>query len=176
MKMKLFPATLRDQAKDWFLKLGKEFTDWTEMEEEFIRKYYTIGKITSVRKAICEVTQGTSETFHEACEWLRDLTKDCPHHGVSNHKLTQIFYDVLGPKDRYLLYAENDGTFMSKYEDKVIELIKMMVENSHDNAAKPFGRGAMPKGQLIDGDGDATRKNRQNGGSVESTTRSTQHS
>ena len=35
MKMKLFPATLRDRAKDWFLKLGKEFTGWTEMEEEF---------------------------------------------------------------------------------------------------------------------------------------------
>ena len=32
MKMKLFPATLRDRAKDWFLKLGKEFTSWTEME------------------------------------------------------------------------------------------------------------------------------------------------
>ena len=26
MKMKLFPAPLRDRAKDWFLKLGKEFT------------------------------------------------------------------------------------------------------------------------------------------------------
>ena len=26
MKMKLFPTTLRDRAKDWFLKLGKEFT------------------------------------------------------------------------------------------------------------------------------------------------------
>ena len=36
MKMKLFPATLRDRAKDWFLKLGKEFTSWTEMEEEFL--------------------------------------------------------------------------------------------------------------------------------------------
>ena len=35
MKMKLFPATLRDRAKDWFLKLGKEFTSWTEMEQEF---------------------------------------------------------------------------------------------------------------------------------------------
>ena len=33
MKMKLFLATLRDRAKDWFLKLGKEFTSWTEMEE-----------------------------------------------------------------------------------------------------------------------------------------------
>ena len=36
MKMKLCPAALR--AGDWFLKLGKEFTSWTEMEKEFLRK------------------------------------------------------------------------------------------------------------------------------------------
>ena len=88
MKMKLFPATLRDRAKDWFLKLGKEFTSWTEMEEEFLRKYYSIGKTTSIRKAIHEFTQGTSETFHKAWERLRDLTRECPHHGVSNYELT----------------------------------------------------------------------------------------
>ena len=86
MKMKLFPAKLRDRAKDWFLKLGKEFTSWTKMEEEFIRKYYSVGKTTSVRKAMREFTQGTSETFHEACERLRDLTRECSHHGVSNHE------------------------------------------------------------------------------------------
>ena len=34
---------------------------------------------------------------------------------------------------------------MSKYEDDAMELIKTVVENSHHNAAKPFGRGAMPK-------------------------------
>ena len=73
MKMKLFPATLRDRAKDWFLKLGKEFTSWTEMEEEFLRKYYSIRKTTSARKAIREFTQGTSITFHEARERLSDL-------------------------------------------------------------------------------------------------------
>ena len=56
MKMKLFPPTLRDRAKDWFLKLGKEFTSWTEMEEEFLRKYYSVGKTTSVRKAMGEFT------------------------------------------------------------------------------------------------------------------------
>ena len=50
MKMKLFPATLRDQAKDWFLKLGKEFTSWTEMEE-FLRKYYSVRKTTSIQRA-----------------------------------------------------------------------------------------------------------------------------
>ena len=113
MKMKLLPSNLRDRAKDWFLKLGKEFTSWTEMEEEFLRKYYSIGKTTSVPKAIREFTQGSS--------------------------------DGLGPQDRYLLDAASGGTFMSKYEDDAIDLIKTVAENSHHNAAKPFGRGAMPK-------------------------------
>ena len=138
MKMKLFPATLRDRAKDWFLKLGKEFTSWTEMEEEFLRKYYSIGKTTSVRKAIREFTQGSSEIFHEAWERLRDLTRECPHHGVSNHELTQIFYDGLGPQDRYLLDAASGGTFMSKYEDDAMDLIETVAKNSHYNAAKSF--------------------------------------
>ena len=65
MKMKLFLATLRGRAKDWFLKLGKEFTNWIEMEEKFLRKYYSVWKTTSVRKVICKFTQGMSETFHE---------------------------------------------------------------------------------------------------------------
>ena len=149
MKMKLFPSTLRDRAKDWFLNLGKEFTTWTEMDEEFLRKHYSVRKTTSVRKAICEFTQAPSETFHEAWERLRDLTRECPHHGVSNHELKKIFYDGLGPQDRYLLDVASGGTFMRKFEDDAMELIEMVAENSHHNATKPFGRGAMPKGGLI---------------------------
>ena len=147
------------------------------MEEEFLRKYYSVRKTTSVRKAIREFTQGSSETFHRAWERLRDLTRDCPHHGVSDHELTQIFYDGLGPQDRYLLDAASDGTFMSKYEDDAMELIKTVAENSHHNAVKPFGRSAMTKSSRcqISGDGDAPRKDRQNGRSPELTTGPTQH-
>ena len=64
---------------------------------------------------------------------------------MSNHELTQIFYDGLGPQDIYLLDAASGGTFMSKYEDDAMDLIETVAENSHHNAAKPFGRGAMPK-------------------------------
>ena len=145
MKMKLFPATLKDRAKDSVLKLGKEFNSWTEMEEEFLRKYYSVGKTISVWKAIREFIQGTSETFHEAWERLRDLTRECPHHEVTNHELTQILYDGLGPQDRYLLDASSGSTFMSKYEDDAMELIEKVAKNSHHNATKLFGRGAMPK-------------------------------
>ena len=69
---------------------------------------------------------------------------------MSNHELTQIFYYGLGPKDIYLLDAASGITFMSKYEDEAMELIKTVTENSHHNAAKPFRRGVMPKGQMID--------------------------
>ena len=56
---------------------------------------------------------------------------DCPHHGESNHELTQIFYHGLGLQGRYLLDAASSGTFMSKLEDDAMELIKTMAENSH---------------------------------------------
>ena len=74
---------------------------------------------------------------------------------MSSHELTQIFYDGLGPQDRYLLDAASGGTFMSKYKDDAIELIKTVAENSHHNAAKPFGRGEMPK--MIDAKSQETR-------------------
>ena len=120
------------------------------MEEEFLRKYYSIGKTTSVGKAIHEFTQGLSETFHEAWERLRDLTRECPPHGVPNHELTQIFYDGFGLQDRYLLHAANRGTFMSNFKDDTMELIKTVEENRQaQNTIKPFGRGAMSIGQLI---------------------------
>ena len=45
---------------------------------------------------------------------------------MSNHKLTQIFYDGLGLHYRYLLDATSGGTFMRKYEDEAMELIKIV--------------------------------------------------
>ena len=64
---------------------------------------------------------------------------------MSNHELTQIFYDGLGPQDIYLLDAASGRTFMSKYEDDGMELIETVAENTDHDAAKTFGRGAMPK-------------------------------
>ena len=68
---------------------------------------------------------------------------------MSTHEITQILYDGLGPQDKYLLDSASGGTFMSKFEDDAMELIETMAKNSHHNAEKLFGRGATPKGQLI---------------------------
>ena len=69
---------------------------------------------------------------------------------MSNHELMQIFYDGLGLQDRYLLDVVSGDTFMSKFEDDVMEMIMTVAENSHHNAEISFKRGALLKGQLID--------------------------
>ena len=92
-----------------------------------------ISKKILFGNAIHEFTQGSSENFPKTWERLRDLTRECPHHRVSNHDLTQMFYDGLGPKDRYLLDAASTDTFISKFKDNTMELIEAVAENSHYN-------------------------------------------
>ena len=72
-----------------------------------------------------------------------------PSHGVSNHKITEIFYDRLGLRNRYLVDAASGGTFMSNFEDTIMESNQTVVENSLHIVAKPIERGATLKGQLI---------------------------
>ena len=76
---------------------------------------------------------------------------------MSNHKLTQIFYDGLVPQDRYLLDAASGGIFMSKYEDDAMDLIETVAENSHHNAAETIWKrcNAESSRRQISGDGDA---------------------
>ena len=64
--------------------------------------------------------------------------RQCPHHGIPKHEITQIFYDGLGALDQYLLDTASEGTFMSKYEDEALKLIELVAENSHHHAAKSF--------------------------------------
>ena len=121
------------------------------MEDAFLCKYYSVRKTSAVRCAIREFSQGPSEVFYEAWERLRDLLRQCPHHGIPKHEITQIFYDGLGAPDRYLLDAASGGTFMSKYEDEALELIELVAENSHYHADKSFGGRSTPaKGGMLD--------------------------
>ena len=77
--------------------------------------------------------------------------RQCLHHGIPKHDITLIFYDGLGAPDRYLLDVASGGTFMSKYEDEALELIKLVAENSHNHMAKSFTERSAPvKGGMLD--------------------------
>ena len=149
--MCFFPFTLKERAKEWFFTLGREFDSWRDMEDAFLHKYYSVVKISAVIRAIREFSQGQGEVFYEAWERLRDLLRQCPHHGLPKHDITQIFYDGLGAPERYFLDVVSGGTFMRKYEDEALELIELVAENSHHHAVQSFrGRSALAKGGMLD--------------------------
>ena len=60
------------------------------MEDACLRKYYSVHKTSTVKQAIREFSQGLGEVFYEAWERLRDLLRQCPHHEIPKHEITQI--------------------------------------------------------------------------------------
>ena len=50
IKLKLFPFSLRDRAKEWLVSLPKNSIDsWTKCKDVFIGKYFPHAKIISFR-------------------------------------------------------------------------------------------------------------------------------
>ena len=62
-KMRFFPFTLKERAKEWFFTLDREFDSWRDMEDTFLHKYYLVGKTSVVRRAIRKFSQGSGEVF-----------------------------------------------------------------------------------------------------------------
>ena len=86
----LFPFAIKDRARDWFNGTSKTFTTWNEIQTSFLHKYFFYGRTHALRKLIRDFTQG-NEMFGEAWERFMTLTRKCPHHGIPEHELAQIF-------------------------------------------------------------------------------------
>ena len=64
-KMHFFPFT-PERAKEWFFTLDLEFDSSRDMEDTFLRKYYSVGTASAVRRDIRKFLQGAGEVFYEA--------------------------------------------------------------------------------------------------------------
>jgi hypothetical protein len=85
LRMRLFPFSLKDKAKYWLNSLAtNSITSWSQMQHEFLKKYFTIGKTNHIRKAITGFSQIEGEPFHETWERMKDLLRKClPSHMFS---------------------------------------------------------------------------------------------
>jgi hypothetical protein len=58
IKLKLFPFSFREKAKDWLLSLPKNSIDsWTKCKDAFIRRYYPPAKIIALRSNIMKFSK-----------------------------------------------------------------------------------------------------------------------
>jgi hypothetical protein len=84
-------------------------TSWAQMQHEFLKKYFTIGKTNQIRNAITGFSQIEGEPFHETWERMKDLLLKCPYHAVPKLQLVQCFYDGLTEPHRQMVDASSSG-------------------------------------------------------------------
>jgi len=51
LRLRLFPFSLKDKAKAW-LDTKINITTWDQLQKEFLKKFFSIGKLTTLRRAI----------------------------------------------------------------------------------------------------------------------------
>src|SRR3954469_19390378 len=130
VKLKLFPFSLRDEAKIWFQSLPRNSIDsWDKCKDAFIGKYYPPAKIIQLRSNIMNFRQLDNEHDAQAWERMKYLVKNCPTHGLTTWMVIQTFYAGLNFTSRNLLDSVVGGTFMSTTLGAATKLLDEMMLN-----------------------------------------------
>ena len=84
VKLKLFPFSLGDKAKEWLLSLpNASINSWDDLKEAYIKKYYPPIKILQNRNSIISFKQFDNEHVATAWERIKNMLRTCPSHGVN---------------------------------------------------------------------------------------------
>ncbi|XP_027172083.1 uncharacterized protein LOC113771713 [Coffea eugenioides] len=131
IKMRAFPFSLKDAAKDWFYYVPPgSITTWEQLKKKFLQKYFPASRAANLRKEICGITLHPEESLYDYWERFKKLCIRCPQYQISEQLLIQYFYEGLLYTDRSLIDAASGGVLMNKTPQDAWELIERMTENS----------------------------------------------
>ncbi|XP_050111755.1 uncharacterized protein LOC126590310, partial [Malus sylvestris] len=127
LKMKAFPFSLMDKAKDWLYELAPgTVTSWESMKRAFLEKFFPTSRIILLRKKISGIQQDEGESFPTYYERFKSLVASCPQHQMKEELLLQYFYEGLLPLERQMLDASAGGALV----DQTPMAAKINVSNS----------------------------------------------
>ncbi|CAN6697902.1 unnamed protein product [Malus baccata var. baccata] len=144
LKMKAFPFSLLEKAKDWLYELAPgTVTSWESMKRAFLEKFFPTSRVILLRKRISGIQQEEGETFPTYYERFKSLVASCPQHQMKEELLLQYFYEGLLPIERQMLDASARGALV----DKTPMAAKMLIANRALNAQQYEGVGqrSMPQ-------------------------------
>ncbi|CAN6583682.1 unnamed protein product [Malus baccata var. baccata] len=131
LKMKAFPFSLMDKAKDWLYELAPgTVTSWESMKRAFLEKFFPTSRIILLRKKISGIQQEEGESFPTYYERFKSLVASCPQHQMKEELLLQYFYERLIPLERQMLDALAGGALV----DKTPMAAKILIANRALNA------------------------------------------
>ncbi|KAH9780125.1 hypothetical protein KPL71_007966 [Citrus sinensis] len=144
IRLRLFPFSLRDKAKEWLNSLpAGTITTWDGLAQKFLAKYFPPAKTAKLRNDITTFAQFEMESLYEAWERYKDLLRKCPHHGLPVWFQIQTFYNGLGSNTRTMIDAAGGGTLMGKTLEATYELLEEIASNNYQwSLERPISRRA----------------------------------
>ncbi|KAL2228949.1 UNVERIFIED_CONTAM: Retrovirus-related Pol polyprotein from transposon 17.6 [Sesamum indicum] len=131
VKLRAFPFSLGDKAKDWLYSLPSGFiVSWNELKKLFLENYFPASRTTNIRKEISGIRQFSGESFYEYWGRFKQLVESCPHHQIPDHLLIQYFYEGLSEANRSLVDAASGGALYDKTPTEARKLITTMAANN----------------------------------------------
>ncbi|CAN6585955.1 unnamed protein product [Malus baccata var. baccata] len=131
LKMKAFPFSLLEKAKDWLYELALGIvTSWESMKRAFLEKVFLTSRVILLRKRISGIQQNQGESFLTYYECFKTLVASCPQHQMKEELLLQYFYEGLPPIERQMLDASAGRALV----DKTPMATKTLIANRALNA------------------------------------------
>ncbi|CAN6695183.1 unnamed protein product [Malus baccata var. baccata] len=160
LKMKAFPFSLLEKAKDWLYELAPgTVTSWESMKRAFLEKFFPTSRVILLRKRISGIQQDEGESFPTYYERFKSLVASCPQNQMKEELLLQYFYEGLLPIERQMLDASAGGALV----DKTPTAAKMLIANRALNAQQYEGVGqrSMPRQHQVNEEVQTQNKERQ---------------
>ncbi|KAM1807322.1 hypothetical protein ACFX11_030356 [Malus domestica] len=131
LKMKTYPFSLIDKAKDWLYEIAPgTVTSWESMKRAFLEKFFPTSRVILLRKRISGIQQDQGESFPTYYEHFKTLVASCPQHQMKKELLIQYFYEGLLPIERQMLEISTGGALV----DMTLVAAKTLIANRAHNA------------------------------------------
>ncbi|PKI69086.1 hypothetical protein CRG98_010555 [Punica granatum] len=126
IKMRAFPFSLADKAKDWLYYLSPgSIATWNDLKRQFIEKFFPASRLGTIRKQIGVIQQFWGKTLYEYWERFNQLCESCPNHRISDQLMLQYFCEGLILMDRTLLEAASEGALEDKTLREARDIFRM---------------------------------------------------
>ncbi|KAL1831085.1 hypothetical protein ACET3Z_000736 [Daucus carota] len=132
VKLRLFPFTLRDVARSWFLTLSASTTNsWNQLEKIFCTRFYPLIKVSAIRNTESKFSQLSGEYLCLAWDRFKKILENLNEDGMPPGMAIHYFYRGLNDQCRAELDVAAGGSLWSKSFDDAYELIENLTAAEH---------------------------------------------
>jgi hypothetical protein len=124
-KWNLFPYSLADEAKMWYLFASFEVQgNWNKLTKKFCEKFFPISKIQHLRRQVITFMLGEEKGIDQAWNRFNELIEQGPRLGFSGDILLHTFFFSLTPSCMEHVQMCAGGDFIEKTLTEDAQLLK----------------------------------------------------